>query len=172
MTGYGPTPWIDQFPVPIAIAIIVGGLATLSLFVLVVIFAQRIVFGPRKSTAKGRGLRNFGPADYRGFLQKEREEREKELERKERKRKFLRRQRDMYGADEETVMGAGEQGTAGQSRAGVQGTGEEGSNYTLRNYREKVRTEDRRWEMQQEKLNKEFAELAYAVQADHPAYRC
>lgn len=166
MTGYGPTPWIDQFPVPIAIAIIVGGLATLSLFVLVVIFAQRIVFGPRRSTAKGRGLRNFEPADYRGFLQREREERERELERKERKRRFLRRQRDMYGADEETMVGAGEQETVGQSRTGV-GTGEEESKYTLRNYREKVRAEDRRWEMQQEKLDKEFAELAYAVQADH-----
>ena len=169
MTGYGPTPWIDQFPVPIAIAIIIGGLATLSLFVLIAIFAQRVVFGPRRHKTKGRGLRNFGPADYREFLQREREEREKEFERKERKRKFLRRQKDMYGADEEAVVGTGEQGTSGQSSTGVE-TGEE-SKYTLGNYREKVRSEDRRWEIRQKKLDKEFAELAYAVQADYPTYR-
>jgi hypothetical protein len=168
MTGYGPTPWIDQFPVPIAIAIIAGGLTTLSLFVFVVIFAQRVVFGPRRNNLKGHGLRNFEPADYRKFLRREREERKKEWERKERKRTFLRRQRDMYGADEEAVAGAGELGTGGQSFVGE---GEERNRYTLRNYREKVRTEDRRWEMQQEKLDKEFAELAYAVQADYPTYR-
>jgi hypothetical protein len=170
MTGYGPTPWIDQFPVPIAIAIIVGGLVTLSLFVLVVIFAQRIVFGQRKSSTKGRGLRNFEPADYTEFLRKERKEREKAMERKEKKRRFLRRQRDMYDADEEAVIGAGEQGVGGQSSTGVE-MGEEGSKYTLRNYREKVRAEDKRWEMQQEKLDREFSELAYAVQADYPTYR-
>ena len=168
MTGYGPTPWIDRFPVPIAIAIIVGGLATLSLFVLVVIFAQRVVFGPRRNNLKGHGLRNFEPADYRKFLRREREEREREWERKERKRRFLRRQRDMYGADEEAVVGAGEQETDRQFFAGMD---EEGDRYTLRDYREKIRTEDRRWEMQQEKLDKEFAELAYAVQADYPTYR-
>ena len=168
MTGYGPTPWIDQFPVPIAIAIIVGGLTTLSLFVFVVIFAQRIVFGPRRNNLKGRGLRNFEPADFRGFLRREREDREKEIERKERKRRFLRRQKDMYGADEEAMVGAREQMTVDQSSTGV---GEEGGKYTMRNYREKVRTEDRRWERQQEMLDKEFAELAYAVQADYPTYR-
>lgn len=168
MTGYGPTPWIDQFPVPIAIVIIVGGLATLSLFVLVVIFAQRVVFGPRRNNLKGHGLRNFGPADYREFLRREREERDKEWERGERKRRFLRRQRDMYGADEEAAAGAGEQGTVDRSFVGM---GAERNKYTLRNYREKVRTEDKRWEMQQERLDKEFAELAYAVQADYPTYR-
>ena len=164
MTGYGPTPWIDQFPVPIAIAIIIGGLATLSLFVFIVIFAQRVVFGPRRNNLKGRGLRNFGPADYREFLRREREEREGEWERKERKRRFLKRQRNMYGADEEAVVGAGD----GQSFVGV---GEETERYTLRNYREKVRKEDKRWEMRQEKLDAKFAELAYAVQADYPTYR-
>lgn len=168
MTGYGPTPWIDQFPVPIAIAIIIGGIATLSLFVLVVIFAQRVVFGPRRNNSKGHGLRNFGPADYRQFLRREREEREKEWERKERKRRFLRRQRDMYGADEEAVVGGVQRGTTGQSLVGID---EERNKYTLRDYREKVRTEDRKWEMQQEKLDKKFAELAYAVQADYPTYR-
>lgn len=117
---------------------------------------------------KGHGLRNFGPADYRGFLRREREEREKEWERKERKRRFLRRQRDMYGGDEEALVGAGEQGAVGQSFVEA---GEERKRYTLRNYREKVRMEDKRWEMQQEKLDKEFAELAYAVQADYPTYR-
>jgi hypothetical protein len=170
MTGYGPTPWIDQFPVPIAVAIIIGGLATLSLFVFVVIFAQRIVFGPRRNSLKGRGLRSFEPADYREFLRREREEREKDIERKERKTRFLRRQRNMYGADEETATGAGKQRTVGQSSTGV-GTREEGGKYTLENYREKVRTEDRRWERQQWKLDDEFAELAYAVQADYPTYR-
>ena len=165
MTGYGPTPWIDQFPVPIAIAILIGGLATVSLFVIIVVFAQRIVFGPRRNNLKGRGLRNFGPGDYREFLQREREEREKGLERKKRKRRFMRRQRDMYGEDEEAAIGAGEQVTGGQSGTEA---GEEGSEYTLRNYREKVRAEDRRWEMQQKKLDKEFAELAYAVQAGYP----
>ncbi|KAF9653707.1 hypothetical protein BDM02DRAFT_3257764 [Thelephora ganbajun] len=169
MTGYGPTPWIDQFPVPIAVAIIIGGLATLSLLVLVVIFAQRVVFGPRRNNLKGRGLRNFGPADYREFLRREREEREKELERKGRKRRFLKRQRDMYGEDEEAVVGAGKAGQS--STAAKVGMGEEGSEYTLRNYREKVRAEDRRWEMQQKKLDKELAELAYAVQADYPILR-
>jgi hypothetical protein len=172
ITGYGPTPWIDQFPVPIAIAILIGGLATLSLFVFVVVFAQRIVFGPRRNNLKGRGLRNFGPGDYREFLQREREERDKDSERKERKRRFMRRQRDMYGEDEEAGIGIGEQGTGGQSGTGVgMGMGEEGSEYTLRNYRDKVRTEDKRWEMRQKKLDKEFAELAYAVQADHPNCR-
>lgn len=165
MTGYGPTPWIDQFPVPIAIAIIVGGLATLSLFVFIVVFAQRVVFGQRRNNLKGHGLRNFGPGDYREFLRRERIEREKELERKDRKKKFLSRQRDMYGADEESVVGAGE---PGQSFVVTRG---ERDKYTLRNYREKVRTEDKRWEMQQKKLDKEFAELAYAVQADYPTYR-
>lgn len=168
MTGYGPTPWIDQFPVPIAIAIIVGGLATLSLFVFVVIFAQRVFFGSRRNNAKGRGLRNFEPADYKEFLRREREERETERERRERKRRFLRRQRDMYGADEEAVVGAGEQGTVGQPFVGI---GEERNKYTLRNYREKVRTEDKQWETQQEKLDEKFAELAYAVQADYPTYQ-
>lgn len=168
MTGYGPTPWIDQFPVPIAIAIIVGGLATLSLFVFIVIFAQRVVFGPRRNNLKGHGLRNFGPADYKKFLQREREEREREWERKERKRRFLRRQRGMYGADEEALAGTGEQGSDDQSFMEM---GEERSRYTLMNYREKVRTEDKRWEMEQERLDKEFAELAYAVQADYPTHR-
>lgn len=172
MTGYGPTPWIDQFPVPIAIAILISGLATVSLFVLVVVFAQRIVFGPRKNNLKGRGLRNFGPGDYREFLQREREEREKGLERKERKRRFMRRQRDMYGEDEEAAIGAGGQGVGGRSGTGAEmGMGEEGSDYTLRNYRDKVRVEDKRWEMQQKKLDEELAELAYAVQADHQSSR-
>jgi len=173
MTGYGTaTPWIDQFPVPIAIAIIVGGLATLSLFVLVVVFAQRVVFGPRRNNLKGRGLRNFGPADYREFLRRDREGREKDLERKERKRRFMRRQRDMHGEDEEAAIETGEQGMAGQSAAGAgMGKGGEGSEYTLKNYRDKVRAEDRRWEIQQKKLDKEFSELAYAVQADYPTYR-
>lgn len=172
MTGYGPTPWIDQFPVPIVIAIIFGGLATLSLFVLVVVFAQRIVFGPRRNNPKGRGLRNFGPSDYREFLRRERGEREKDLERKEKKRRFMRRQKDMYGGDEEAAVGIGEQRAAGRSAtgSGVR-KGEEGSDYTLRNYRDKVRTEDKRWEMQQRALDKEFSELAYAVQADYPTYR-
>lgn len=172
MTGYGPTPWIDQFSVPIAIAIIVGGLATLSLFVFIVILAQRIVFGPRRNNLKGRGLRNFGPSDYRGFLGREREEREKDLERKDRKRRFMRRQRDMYGEDEEAAVGTDERRTVGQSATGSgMERGGEGSEYTLRNYRDKVRTEDRRWEMQQKKLDEEFAELAYAVQANYPTYR-
>lgn len=172
MTGYGPTPWIDQFPVPIAIAIILGGLATLALFVVVVVFGQRFVFGPRRNNLKGRGLRNFGPSDYRGFLRGEREEREKALERKERRRRFMRRQKDMYGEDEEAAVGVGEQRTAGDSASGsgVE-KGEEGSGYTLRNYRDKVRAEDKQWEMQQKKLDKQFAELAYAVQADYPTYR-
>lgn len=79
----------------------------------------------------------------------------------------------MYGEDEEAVIGNGEQGLGNQSGAGTGvGTGEEGgSEYTLRNYRDKVRTEDRRWEMQQKKLDREFAELAYAVQADCPNSR-
>ena len=172
MTGYGPAPWIDKFPVPIAIAIIVGGIATLSLFVLVVVFAQRIVFGPRRNNLKGRGLRNFEPRDYREFLRRERQEREVDMERKERKRRFMRRQRDMYAEDEEAVVGGGEQETAGQSATGTGvEMGEEGSEYTLRNYRDKVRTEDRRWETQQKKLDNEFAELAYAVQAEYPTYR-
>ena len=172
MTGYGPTPWIDQFPVPIAIAIIIGGIATLSLFVLVVVFGQRIVFGPRRNNLKGRGLRTFGPGDYREFLRTEREEREKDLERRKRKRRFMRRQRDMYGDDEEAVVGTGEQGMGDRSGTrGGMGMGEDESEYTLRNYRDRVRAEDRRWEMQQKKLDKEFAELAYAVQADCPTYR-
>ena len=172
MTGYGPTPWIDQFPVPIAIAILIGGLATVSLFVLIIVFAQRVVFGPRRNNLKGRGLRNFGPGDYREFLQKEREEREKGLQRKERKRRFLRRQRDMYGEDEEAVIGTGEQMADGQSGTGARmEMGEEGSEYKLRNYRDKVRAEDKRWEMQQKRLDREFAELAYAVQADYPDCR-
>ena len=172
MTGYGPTPWIDQFSVPIAMAIIVGGLTTLSLFVFVVIFAQRIVFGPRRNNLKGRGLRNFGPSDYREFLRREREGREKDLARKERKRRFMRRQRNIYREDEEAAVGIGEQEAVGQSATGSgMGKGEEGSGYTLRNYRDKVRTEDMQWEMQQKKLDKEFAELAYAVQADYPTYR-
>ena len=172
MTGYGPTPWLDQFPVLIAAAIVVGGLVTLSLFVVVVVFAQRAVFGPRKNNPKGRGLRNFGPGDYREFLQREREEREKDLTRKERKRRFMRRQRDMYGEDEEAAIGTCEQGTAGRSATGsAMGKGDEGSEYTLRNYRDKVRAEDKRWELQQKKLDKEFAELAYAVQADYPTCR-
>jgi hypothetical protein len=157
MTGYGPTPWIDQFPVPIAIGILIGGLATVSLFVLIVVFGQRIVFGPRRNNLQGRGLRNFGPGDYREFLHREREEREKGLERKKKKRRFMRRQREMYGEDEEAGIGIG-----GQE------TGEEGSEYTLRNYRDKVKTEDKLWELQQKKLDEEFAELAYAVQADNP----
>ena len=75
----------------------------------------------------------------------------------------------MYGEDEESVIGTGEQGMDGQFGAGT-GTGSmgEGSEYTLRNYRDKVRGEDKRWEIQQKKLDKEFAELAYAVQADYP----
>jgi len=134
------------------------------LFVFIVVFAQRIVFGPRRNNLKGRGLRNFGPEDYKDFLRREREEREKGLERKKRKRRFMRRQRDMYGEDEEAVIGMG-----GQSGAGTgMGMREEGSEYTLKNYRDKVRAEDKRWEIQQKKLDKEFAELAYAVQADYP----
>ena len=167
MTGYGPTPWIDQFPVPIAIAILIGGLATVSLFVLVIVFAQRFVFGPRRNNLKGRGLRNFEPGDYREFLQREREEREKGSERKERKRRFMRRQRDMYGEDEESVIGTGTEQETGD-RSGNGAMEEEGGEYTLRNYRDKVRAEDKRWEMQQKKLDREFAELAYAVQADYP----
>ena len=172
MTGYGPTPWIDQFTVPIVIAIIVGGLATLALFVLVVVFAQRFVFGPRRNNLKGRGLRNFGPSDYREFLRGEREEKEKALERRERRRRFMRRQRDMHGEDEEAAVGVGEQMTAGESASGsgVENL-EEGSGYTLRNYRDKVRAEDKRWEVQQKQLDEQFAELAYAVQADYPTYR-
>jgi len=73
----------------------------------------------------------------------------------------------MYGEDEESVIGTGEQGMGGPSGAGA-GMGEGGSEYTLRNYRGKVRAEDRRWEMQQKKLDKEFAELAFAVQAEYP----
>ena len=118
---------------------------------------------------KGRGLRNFEPSDYREFLQKEREERGKDSERKKGKRRFMRRQRDTYGEDEEAVVGTREQTAAGRSATGS-GV-EEGSDYTLRNYRDKVRTEDRRWEMQQKKLDEEFGELAYAVQADYPTYR-
>lgn len=78
----------------------------------------------------------------------------------------------MYGGDEEAAVGTCEQRTVGQSATGSgMGRGEEGSEYTLRNYRDRVRTEDRRWEMEQKKLDNEFAELAYAVQADYPTYR-
>lgn len=78
----------------------------------------------------------------------------------------------MYGEDEESVIGAEEQGMGGQSGPGAgMGAGEDGSGYTLRNYRDKVRAEDRRWKMQQEKLDKEFAELAFAVQAEYPDSR-
>jgi len=121
---------------------------------------------------KGRGLRNFEPSDYREFLRKEGEEREKDLERKKRKRRFMRRQRNMYEEDEEAVVGTREQATTGRNTtASGMEKGEEGSKYTLRNYRDKVRAEDRRWETQEKKLDKEFAELAYAVQADYPTYR-
>lgn len=78
----------------------------------------------------------------------------------------------MYGEDEEAVIGTMEQGMGGRSSAGAgTGIGEEGSEYTLRNYRDKVRAEDKRWEMQQKKLDQEFAELAYAVQAEYPDSR-
>lgn len=78
----------------------------------------------------------------------------------------------MYGDDEEAVVGTGEQGMGDRSGTrGGMGMGEDESEYTLRNYRDRVRAEDRRWEMQQKKLDKEFAELAYAVQADCPTYR-
>jgi len=78
----------------------------------------------------------------------------------------------MYGEDEEAVIGTGEQGMGGNSGAGAgMGMGEEGSEYTLRNYRDKVRAEDKRWEAQQKKLDKEFAELAFAVQAEYPNSR-
>lgn len=73
----------------------------------------------------------------------------------------------MYGEDEEAMIGTEEQGMSGRFGAGT-GIGEEGSGYTLRNYRDKVRAEDKRWEIQQKKLDKEFAELAYAVQAEYP----
>lgn len=84
----------------------------------------------------------------------------------------MRRQRDMYGEDEEAAVGVGEQTTTGESASGsgVENL-EEGSGYTLRNYRDKVRAEDKRWEVEQKKLDKRFAELAYAVQADYPTYR-
>jgi len=78
----------------------------------------------------------------------------------------------MYGEDEEAAVGTDERRTVGQSATGSgMERGGEGSEYTLRNYRDKVRTEDRRWEMQQKKLDEEFAELAYAVQANYPTYR-
>jgi len=78
----------------------------------------------------------------------------------------------MYGEDEEAAVGTDGRRTVGQSATGSEmGREEEGSEYTLRNYRDKVRSEDRRWEMQQKKLDEEFAELAYAVQADYPTYR-
>jgi len=78
----------------------------------------------------------------------------------------------MYGEDEEAVIGTGEQGVGGQSGTGAgMGMEEEGGGYTLRNYRDKVRAEDRRWEMQHKKLDEEFAELAYAVQAGYPNCR-
>ena len=74
----------------------------------------------------------------------------------------------MYGEDEEAVIGTGEQRMIGQPGPGTgMGMGEGGSEYTLRNYRDKVRAEDKRWEIQQKKLDKEFAELSYAVQADY-----
>lgn len=78
----------------------------------------------------------------------------------------------MHGEDEEAAVGVGEQMTAGESASGsgVENL-EEGSGYTLRNYRDKVRAEDKRWEVQQKQLDKQFAELAYAVQADYPTYR-